>query len=249
VDVDKQRKETIMADRLLRRLGAACGIFYVVLSIIGNDVLGGGGGAPAGFPSPKKVAAYYSNLPAPGVLDWAALFLLGLAVLCFMVFVAYLCSVLRRAEGEGSWLSTVALSGGLLTTVMLLGAFPPKFAVLLIRMYEELTPQVAATLYLLNDGAHVLTYLTSASLLAPTAIVVIRTRVLPRWLGWAAVVIAVGLPASLALWAYGFVAAPVLFLLLNLVWIIVVSVVLLRRARKPYPIGDSDLPGEPVRIR
>jgi hypothetical protein len=238
-----------MSDMLLRRLGAASGIFYVVLSIIGNDVLGGGGGAPAGFPSPKKVAAYYSNLPAPGVLDWAALFLLGLAVLCFMVFIVYLCSVLRRSEGEGSWLSTVALSGGLLTTVMLLGAFPPKFAALLIRMNEDLTPQVAATLFLLNDGAHVLTYLTSASLLAPTAIVVIRTRVLPRWLGWAAVVIAVGLPASLALWAYGFMAAPVLFLLLNLIWIIAVSVILIRRVGESSSIERVRSSDEPARVR
>ena len=221
-----------MTDRFLARLGAACGILYVLLATLGWEVLAGGGGPDTGA-SPEEIDAYYSSLPAPGVMDWVAMSLVVFGLLCFMVFVVYLCGVLRRAEGEGGWLSTVALGGGLLTVAAQLGGFAPGFAALLIRMHEKMDPPVAATLYYLNDGSHSLVWITTTFLLAPVAIVVIRTRVLPRWLGWFAAVLAFGLPANVPLAVYGFL--PPVFLLLNLVWIIAASVVLIRKVGAPRP--------------
>jgi hypothetical protein len=236
-----------MSDRLLERMGAACGILYVVLSILGNEVLGGAGGGPETGASAETIGAYYSSLPAPGVMDWTALSLVVLALLCFMVFVVYLSSVLRRAEGEGGWLSTAALSGGLLTVAVNLGGIPPSLAALLIRMYEGLDPQVAAALFYVSDGAHILVWVPTTFLFAPSAIVVIHTRVLPRWLGWAAAVIAVGLPVNLVFAALGF--APPVFLLLNLIWIIAVSVVLFMRAGELRLVEKRDAPaGRPASV-
>jgi hypothetical protein len=218
-----------MTDWLLARLWAACGILYVALSILGNEMVGGAGGAPATGASAQHIGAYYPSLPAPGVMDWTALSLVVLALLCFMVFVAYLSSVLRRAEGEGGWLSTAALSGGLLTVAANLGGIPPVIAALLIRMNEGLDPQVSAALFHVSEGAHILVWITTPFLLASVAIVVIRTRVLPGWLGWSAAVIAVGLPVNAVFIGLGFFAPP-LFLLLNLIWIIAVSVIQFMRA-------------------
>ena len=222
-----------MFDRLLWRLGAACGILFVVLVTLGWEVLGGGGGPDTGA-SPEQIGAYYSSLPAPGVIDWIAMSLVALGLLCLMVFVVYLSSVLRRAEGEDGWLSTVALGGGLLTVVAQLGGFAPGFVALLIRMHEKLDPQVAAALYYLNDGSHSLVWITTPFLLAPVAIIAIRTRVLPRWLGWFAAVLAVGLPLNVPLAVYGLL--PPVFLLLYLVWIVAASVVLMRKVGAPRQI-------------
>src|SRR5215210_5387625 len=80
-----KKGEIIMIDRFLARLGAACGILYVVLAELGWDVLGGGGGPDTGA-SPEEIGAYYSGLPAPGVMDCVAMSLVVLGFLCFMVF-------------------------------------------------------------------------------------------------------------------------------------------------------------------
>ncbi len=68
-----------------------------------------------------------------------------------------------------------------------------------------------------------------ASLSLATGVVCIRTSALPRWLGWAGVVIAGGLLAARAIWASsGLVLIP--FGLCYL-WLIAISVVLIRRTR------------------
>jgi len=77
-----------MFDRLLRRLGAASGIFYVVLLILGSDVLGG-------------------TETGAGIL----VELLGFAFFTF--FLGSLWACLRSAEGDGGWLSVTAFGGGL----------------------------------------------------------------------------------------------------------------------------------------
>src|SRR5215203_675336 len=73
----KQSKETVMSDRSLRRLGAASGIFYVVLTILGSDVLGG-------------------TKTGVGIL----VELLGFAFFPFFLGSLWVC--LRSAEGDGS---------------------------------------------------------------------------------------------------------------------------------------------------
>jgi hypothetical protein len=52
----------------------------------------------------------------------------GLAILAFgafLVFVAYLHRVLRRAEGPDGWLATVALGGGVLYLAIKVGSAAP----------------------------------------------------------------------------------------------------------------------------
>jgi hypothetical protein len=74
-----------MSERLWQKLGAACGILYVVL-LFGPSSIG-------------------SDSPVVLVLELIALLL-------FIPFLGYLWSVLRRDEGEGEWLTRDHLRSG-----------------------------------------------------------------------------------------------------------------------------------------
>src|SRR5262245_18199298 len=103
-----------MSDRLGLRLGAACGIVYTVLLIVGNDLLGPGDSAPATFAARPEIAAWVANFPQTG-LNRVGGYLELLALLLFVFFLGSLWSVLRRAEGDSGWLAMVAFAGGLLS--------------------------------------------------------------------------------------------------------------------------------------
>src|SRR3989304_6456465 len=78
-----------MSNHLWQRLGAACGIVYVVLLIGGNSI-----GGP----------------------DIQIVFLMEiLAFLFFLFFLGNLWSALRGAEGGSGWLSATAFGGGVVS--------------------------------------------------------------------------------------------------------------------------------------
>ena len=85
----------------LYRFGALCGPLYVLLVILGNDVLGYG--SPDSAASPSAIGAWWRSHPlTPGAgLAWMVE-LVGL--LAFVVFVATLAWSLHRAERVGTWL-------------------------------------------------------------------------------------------------------------------------------------------------
>jgi hypothetical protein len=106
-----QRKELIMNNIWTRRIGAAGGAVYILLGLLRGD-----GGNQLGFHSTRAQIVTWirtnSSLTS-GRFVMALVELVGLP--CFLVFVAYLSSILRRAEGEFGYLSTVALSAGVLS--------------------------------------------------------------------------------------------------------------------------------------
>src|SRR4051794_18085510 len=98
-----------MTSRSLSRTGAATGLAYVVLSVIGSDVIGPGGRGP-NFPAPApKVAAHLVAHPAT-TATYAGAYLELLGLLCFVVFAAGLYGVMRRAEGGDGPLSLTAFA-------------------------------------------------------------------------------------------------------------------------------------------
>ena len=79
----------MMESRILPRLGAVCGVLYVVLTLVGNSIYEAGN-ETVGLPTELA------------------------GMLLFVPFLGYLYSVLRRAEGENGWLSTTAFGAGLM---------------------------------------------------------------------------------------------------------------------------------------
>ena len=145
-----------------------------------------------------------------------------IAILLFLPFLGYLYSVLLRAEGEGAWLSPTAFGAGLVDLTIKLGSIAPGFA----SRTEGLDPQLHQALEKMNSVAFIVTMLPLGVMMAAVAIVILKTHVLPLWLGLLAAITA---PACLVNGMFldaEFGPAFLLFLL----WVVIASIVLTMRA-------------------
>lgn len=182
-----------MTNQMMPRAGAGCGaLFAVGLTVASN------GSADANY-----IAG-------------------GAALALFLPFLAYLCSLLREAEGEHGWLAPAALAAGIAGITIKLASGAPEIAA------NHLAN--GAVHNALQDIANVATVTSMyplALLLAAVAVITLRTRALSRWLGYGAAVTA----AALAVNA-GFLYATIVpaFLLLA-IWTLAASAVLFVKAK------------------
>ena len=194
----------------LSRAGAACGaVFAIVLTVAA-------GNGDESFSGPRAVA--------------------GIAAITLAVpFIAYLCSVLREAEGAGSWLVSTAFAAGITGIVLELGSGALELA--MHKAHLTAGTPLNTAISAIADGATVLSLHPLAVFCAATAIVAFRTRALPRWLAVGAAVTAAALAINGAFLGSNFVPALLLFLL----WTLLASVHLLRRTwRKPAPAPAAE---------
>jgi hypothetical protein len=162
--------------------------------------------------SPQKILSFYVDNDAEQ--QWAAA-LLAWAAVFFLFFIGVLRTVLRVAEGAVGRLSTVAFGGGVVAAIGMLSFAGFTFA-LGDTADDGLTPQAAQALNALNSDFFFPVALGTAVLLISTGLATLRGAALPRWLGWAAVV--VGVLAATPLGFFAFLA--------GLLWIAVTSIVL-----------------------
>jgi hypothetical protein len=164
------------------RLGALSGILWLVFSLGGLGLLAAGGfNVPSGS-SVDSFAALASAVPPMQV--HLGLYLHTLSSLLLVVFAARVWATLRLAERSPAWLSTAAFGAALLAAAGTTFTLNAVFAAIAVRAGHGLDAQTTATLYEVARGG----YATGDRLLTLFAglasIVVLRTRVLPRWLGW-----------------------------------------------------------------
>jgi hypothetical protein len=203
-----------MDTKIWPRLGAVCGILYVVLIMVGNSMYESGNET--------------MGLPVE---------LIGM--LLFIPFLGYLYSLLRRAEGEDGWLSATAFGAGLVEFTVKLVSVIPAFAA----RTEGLSPQVRQALENMGNFAYIITMLPVGVMMAAAAAVILKTRVLPLWLGLLAALAAIACLVNGMFFGADFGPAFLLFLL----WIVLVSAVLTLRGRVPRPV-ETSVP-EPARVR
>ena len=197
-----------MTNQMMPRAGAGCGaLFAVVLTAASN------GSADASY-------------------------IAGLAALAlFLPFLAYLCSVLREAEGEHGWLAPAALAAGIAGITIKLASGAPEIAA-----NHLANGTVHNALQDIANVATVTSMYPLALLLAAVAVIALRTRVLPRWLGYGAAVTA----AALAVNA-GFINATIVpAFLLFAVWTLAASAVLFVKARS-HAVHITPTPAPAVR--
>ena len=207
----------------LKRLGAAGGLLYVLLSFLKN----GGGNSPNFHATQQEIVAWANGVHLTRAF-WLGPYTGLLGLLFFLVFIAYLWSVLRQAEGQSGWLSALAFGSGVVTIVIKLAAFPVAAAAV-ARAADGFNPQVLGILWDMDNIAVFITLATQAFLLAAAAIVIIRTKALPAWLGWSAAVFALILLGTLPLAFFNGLPLQ----LLPLLWVLVASIVLIVYAGKP----------------
>lgn len=194
----------------LPRLGAACGaIFAIGLTIAAGD-------GSQSFSSTRAVA--------------------GLAAITLALpFIAYLCSVLRQAEGSDGWLASTALAAGITGIVLKLASGVPDLAI--HRTHLAAGSQLNTAFGAIGDGLTVLSLYPLALFCAATAIIAFRTRALPRWLSAGAAISAVALVINGVILGTESVPALLVFLL----WTVLASVYLLRQSwRRPAPATRTE---------
>lgn len=160
-----------------------------------------------------------------------------IGMLFFIPFLGYLYDVLRRAEG--GWLSATAFGAGLVEfTVKLVSIFP-----VFVARQEGIAPQLEQVLEDMGNFAYIVTMLPIGVMMAAVALVILKTRVLPFWLGLLAAL------TALACWINGMFleAAFGPAFLLFLLWVAIASVVLTLQGTASRSAEPSS--PEPARVR
>jgi hypothetical protein len=213
-----------MSGKRLEQVAAAGGIAFVVLESMGQGLIQMGGAEPAfGAPADEIMAFFLARDET--LFNWGG-YLSLLSFIALLWFLGALWAAMRRAEGDPALLSMVAFGSGLVGVAALTGG---TWAMAVFRIREGLDPQIGRTLYDLGKFAFATSWVFYASLLLAAGVAAILYRTLPRWLGWASIIVAIGLLVGRIIWTSQAAFVPwVLFWL----WLIIVSVVLIRRAGK-----------------
>jgi hypothetical protein len=146
----------------------------------------------------------------------------SVAAIGILWFVVGLTLVLRRAEGDPPWRSTIALVSGVLLTAYTamdasLDAASSRGA--------DLDPAVAGYAFAVGSVGFANAWLALASFAVCAGWVMVATGIFGRWLGWWAIISGLGLALSRFFWTSDFWLLPYgLFW----VWMIIVCVRLLR---------------------
>jgi hypothetical protein len=216
-----------MGNSSWEQIGAAGGIAFVVLQMASQALIQVGGAEPPFDAPAQTIVAFF--LARNNQLFALGEYLSALSLIAFLWFLGSLWGVLRRGEGEPAWLSLVALASGLMVVATVSAG--GGWALAVFRKGEGLDPQIARLLFDQGNFAFANAWVMLASLSLSTGIVTIRTRTLPRWLGWAGILIAGALLVARAVWA----SSQLVFIPFGLcyLWLIATSVVLIRRARAP----------------
>ena len=219
-----------MDKRGSRRLAGVSGILFVVLTytsvILGDTpILGGLGEPPPGAGGEGWVAYFTISHTALLVKSY----LWGLAFCFFLVFVGGLCGAVWGQERLGV-LGLAAFGGGVTATALQLASSAVSWAAVRSAQ-EELDPRMASVLREVSFILLVSAWFPLAVLLAATALGVALTQALPRWLGWAAGVLAVGfLGTALLIAVSPYSLVWIYVYMLFALWIIITSTILIRRA-------------------
>jgi hypothetical protein len=216
--------------RSIDRLAALSGVLSVALSFGGFTLIASGSFAVQPGAALDEIASIVAREPSAQV--FIGLYLDMFGSLAFIVFVARVWRTLRSAEPHPAWISAWAFGAGLLAVA---ASFVDKalFFAIFSRAGRGLDPGVAAALFDAASAGFALFSMFAGLFLAGVAIVVLRSSVLPRWLGWLAAVAAV-----LSLIGPASPVGPIAFPFL-IVWIVAASVVLFLEPPAPVPHAQT----------
>jgi hypothetical protein len=205
------------------RLAALSGVVAVALWVIGI-LIQQSSNLPDDDASGEVVLAWMSNNDDT-ILAGGSVVMIG--SLFFFVFLAALRTRLLAAEGHPGFLTALVFGAGVVAAYSYLMLPSPDMAGALSN--EQLSGDAALALNNLGDIFFLGAELTSVLLVGAAGILFIRTRVLPVWLGWASLVLALILLIPPIGWA-GLIAGVPL-------WTILVSVLMwLRPAGAPVAV-------------
>jgi hypothetical protein len=197
------------------RLAPLTGIVFVALVIVGVVIQGN---TPDTHAPAQEVLSFYSK--HHDRMEGSA-FIIAIAIPFLVFFVSTLHRVLRAAGGSGR-LAAAAFGGGIIlaagvavgATVQLAAAEAGGHAT---------TLGATQTLHVLNDNTYIPLGTGMGILVLASGLATITYGALPRWLGWAGIVLGI----------VAFTPAGFFAFVLSGLWVIVVSIVLYQRGVAP----------------
>jgi hypothetical protein len=201
----------------IARWGPFAGFGTVALLVVG--VFAGAFGGPAPNEGSGQEWLDYFRDDETRIYVGSTIFLLGIVL--FLWFLGSLRIALRAAEGTSGYWSPVAFGAGIASATLLALIVVPGLGGALST--DALEPAAAQSLGLLTFVFFIAAQLFTAVLLAATALAALTTRVLPAWLAWASLAVAIVLVTPI-----GFLG-----ILIGLpLWVLAVSLVLWQRGRR-----------------
>jgi hypothetical protein len=194
-------------------LGPLTGVAFVVLVIISFIIVGEPPNADD--PTEEIVNHYLDNKDSIQIGS----FLGVIAGTLLVFFFGYVRKVLHAAEGDGGMLSLVAFAGAVI--IALAAAIDGTILFAIAEAADDIDATQVQTLQALWDNDFLPFALGAQVLWFATGISIVRHGALPKWLGWVAIVFGVASLTPVGFFAF----------LAGAVWIVVVSIMLARRAR------------------
>jgi hypothetical protein len=202
------------------RIAALTGVGFIVVGIV-SFVIQGGDPPSASHPARETADWYIDNKDSVEISAWV-----GIAATALLIFFGgYLRKVLRAAAGEAEMLSLVAFSG-----FVVIGAgfaIDSTVSFSLAERADDIDPTAVQALQALFDFDFIPVILGASLFLWATGLSVVRTGVLPKWIGWVMLVLGILVPTPV-----GFVSVLGAALL-----VLVLSVLLSVRARSAQPVA------------
>ena len=205
----------------LQRLAPLTGIVFVVLVVVAVVV---GGETPDNDDSLRSIVAFWKDNEGEQI---ASALIAAWGVVFFVWFAASLRSALRLAEVGPARLSALSFGGAIIGAVGLLSSLSLAFAA--ADTVGDVPPVVTQTFTILGNEFFLPIAAGYAIFFLAIGVLTVRTRVLPAWLGWPALLIGVACVTPIGFFA----------LLVGLVWILIVSVMLYQREGQPAPANPA----------
>jgi hypothetical protein len=197
------------------------GVVAVVLWIVAVFVLESA--SPGSDASADEILAYFDE-DAGSI--WIGGFLFALGTAFFLWFVGVLRATFLAAEGPPGLLTAIAFAGAIGKAVFDMGLVGGLTAgAIAANEADGLSAEAAQTLFFVDDAFFVGAEFMALVFMAAAGTVILARRVLPAWLGWLALVIALGLLVVPIGWAFLLFGVPL--------WVLVASVLLFASAARP----------------
>jgi hypothetical protein len=184
----------VVSESIWSRVGPACGLLFFPLVMVGFSIHGYPDVHPTDAQLAKWLAGVDENVFKLGV------YVEAVATLLFIPFAAWLYGHLRQGAGNSSRPAVAMVAAGLGWTVLTL-PINEAWVGLVDQVHKGLDIRVAQTVVSINQALFDMTGLAFGLTLMAAGVAIIRSGAMARWMGWAALVIGLGMAASVPLGA------------------------------------------------